>query len=55
MSTHVLAPVSLQSDSRTRLLESMVGAIWERSYGMVSVDAICERADVRKGSFLPFL
>ncbi len=41
-------------DSRTRLLESMVDAIWERSYGAVSVDAICERADVRKGSFYHF-
>ena len=41
-------------DSRTRLLESMLDAIWERSYGAVSVDAICERADVRKGSFYHF-
>lgn len=32
----------------------MVEAIWERSYGAVSVDSICERADVRKGSFYHF-
>lgn len=32
----------------------MLGAIWERSYGSSSVDAICERADVRKGSFYHF-
>ena len=54
MPTQVLVPVSTPLDSRTRLLESMLGAIWERSYGMVSVDAICERADVRKGSFYHF-
>jgi TetR/AcrR family transcriptional repressor of nem operon len=28
--------------------------IWENSYGATSVDAICERADVRKGSFYYF-
>jgi TetR/AcrR family transcriptional repressor of nem operon len=42
------------ADSRTRLLESMLGEIWERGYGATSVDAICERADVRKGSFYHF-
>ncbi|WP_193210889.1 TetR/AcrR family transcriptional regulator [Luteolibacter marinus] len=42
------------SSARTRLLETMVDAIWERSYGAVSVDSICERADVRKGSFYHF-
>jgi TetR/AcrR family transcriptional repressor of nem operon len=43
-----------ESTARTRLLEAMIDAIWERSYGSVSVDAICERADVRKGSFYHF-
>ena len=28
--------------------------IWQNSYGATSVDAICERADVRKGSFYYF-
>jgi TetR/AcrR family transcriptional repressor of nem operon len=28
--------------------------IWEQSYGATSVDAICEKADVRKGSFYYF-
>ena len=32
----------------------MLGEIWERGYGATSVDAICERADVRKGSFYHF-
>ncbi|MFT4547450.1 MAG: TetR/AcrR family transcriptional repressor of nem operon [Verrucomicrobiales bacterium] len=48
------APVATEIDSRTRLLESMIDAIWERSYGAVSVDAICERAGVHKGSFYHF-
>lgn len=42
------------STARLRLLEAMIGAIWERSYGSTSVDSICERADVRKGSFYHF-
>ncbi len=42
------------STARIRLLEAMITAIWERSYGSTSVDAICERADVRKGSFYHF-
>lgn len=42
------------STARTRLLEAMIDAIWERSYGATSVDSICERADVRKGSFYHF-
>lgn len=41
-------------NARIRLLESMLDAIWEHSYGSMSVDAICERADVRKGSFYHF-
>jgi len=42
------------STARNRLLEAMIDAIWERSYGSTSVDSICERADVRKGSFYHF-
>lgn len=32
----------------------MLEAMWERSYAAISVDAICERAGVRKGSFYHF-
>jgi TetR/AcrR family transcriptional repressor of nem operon len=32
----------------------MTEAIWERSYSSSSVDSICERAGVRKGSFYHF-
>ena len=39
------------SDSRQRLLEIAIDLIWESSYGRASVDRICERAEIRKGSF----
>jgi TetR/AcrR family transcriptional repressor of nem operon len=32
----------------------MIDSIWERSYGSASVDGICERAEVGKGSFYHF-
>lgn len=43
-----------RSDARDRLLQAAIDLIWTSSYGAVSVDAICERADVRKGSFYHF-
>jgi TetR/AcrR family transcriptional repressor of nem operon len=42
------------SDARERLLEAAKHLIWEQSYGAVTVDAICHRARVRKGSFYHF-
>jgi TetR/AcrR family transcriptional repressor of nem operon len=39
------------SDARERLLDAAFELIWTNSYGAVGVDQICERADVRKGSF----
>ena len=39
------------SDSRQRLLIIATDLIWESSYGHASVDRICERAEIRKGSF----
>lgn len=39
------------TDSRQRLLEIAIELIWESSYGRASVDRICERAEIRKGSF----
>lgn len=44
----------LRSDARERLVQAAIDLIWTSSYGAVSVDAICERADVRKGSFYHF-
>src|SRR5688572_1233837 len=42
------------SDAKQRLLEAAMDLIWTRSYGAVSVDDICERAGVKKGSFYYF-
>ena len=42
------------SDAKQRLLEAAFDLIWTRSYGAVSVDDICERAGVKKGSFYYF-
>ena len=42
------------STAKDRLTDAAMEMIWENSYGATSVDAICERADVRKGSFYHF-
>jgi TetR/AcrR family transcriptional repressor of nem operon len=43
--------MSRHPDSRQRLLEIATDLIWESSYVRASVDRICERAGIRKGSF----
>jgi len=42
------------SDAKERLLEVAFDLIWDQSYGSVSVDHICQRAEVNKGSFYHF-
>jgi TetR/AcrR family transcriptional regulator, transcriptional repressor for nem operon len=42
------------SDAKQRLMDAAQNLIWERSYGATSVDDICAKADVRKGSFYHF-
>ncbi len=42
------------SDARKRLLDAALELIWTSSYGAVSVDDICEKAGVKKGSFYHF-
>src|SRR5688572_10402333 len=42
------------SDAKERLLESALDLIWKRSYGVLTIDAICEKAGVKKGSFYYF-
>ena len=42
------------SDAKPRLLEAALDLVWSRSYGAVTVDDICERAGVKKGSFYYF-
>lgn len=43
-----------KSNAKERLTDAVMDLIWENSYAATSVDAICERADVRKGSFYYF-
>jgi TetR/AcrR family transcriptional repressor of nem operon len=42
------------SDMKERLTDAAMELIWENSYGATSVDAICERAGAKKGSFYYF-
>jgi len=42
------------SDANERLMDAALDLIWEESYGAVSIDDICKRADVKKGSFYYF-
>lgn len=39
---------------KQRLTDAAIELMWENSYGSTSVDAICERADAKKGSFYYF-
>jgi TetR/AcrR family transcriptional repressor of nem operon len=43
-----------ESASKTKLLDTAIEMIWASSYGSVSVDDICAKADVNKGSFYYF-
>ena len=40
-----------ESDTKQKLLDTAATLIWESSYGSISVDDICSRAGVNKGSF----
>jgi TetR/AcrR family transcriptional repressor of nem operon len=42
------------SDAKEKLTEAALGLIWTSGYGATSVDDICAKADVRKGSFYHF-
>jgi TetR/AcrR family transcriptional repressor of nem operon len=43
-----------KSDTRQRLMDAAHELIWEYSYGAVTIEAICDRARVKKGSFYYF-
>jgi TetR/AcrR family transcriptional repressor of nem operon len=43
-----------ESASKTKLLDTAIDLIWASSYGAVSVDDICAKAGVNKGSFYYF-
>ena len=49
-----MVPVGRTSDARERLVQAAIDLIWQTSYGAVGVDAICEAAGVKKGSFYHF-
>ncbi len=42
------------SDARERLMRAVTELIWTGSYGSTTIDHICERAGVKKGSFYHF-
>jgi len=42
------------SDAKERLLNTALKLFWEQTYCSVTVDAICEKAGVKKGSFYYF-
>jgi len=42
------------SDAKDRLMTATLDLIWEESYGAITIDDICKRADVKKGSFYYF-
>ena len=42
------------SDAKERLMQAANELMWEESYGAVTIDDICKRADVKKGSFYYF-
>ena len=42
------------SDAKQRLMEAVRDLIWAGSYGSTTIDQICEKAGVKKGSFYYF-
>src|SRR5258708_5914088 len=42
------------SDAKKRLMDAVSELIWTGSYGSTTVDSICDKAGVRKGSFYYF-
>src|SRR5690242_12312234 len=42
------------SDAKQRLMEAVMELLWTGSYGSTTIDQICDRAGVKKGSFYHF-
>src|SRR4029079_1164807 len=42
------------SDAKERLMDAVRELIWKGSYGSTTIDQICEKAGVKKGSFYYF-
>src|SRR5438876_8325622 len=42
------------SDAKERLMDAVLELIWTGSYGRTTIDQICDKAGVKKGSFYYF-
>lgn len=42
------------SDAKERLMNAVLELIWQGSYGSTTIDQICDKAEVKKGSFYYF-
>jgi len=42
------------SDAKRRLMDAVTELIWTGSYGSTTIDQICDKAGVKKGSFYYF-
>jgi len=42
------------SDAKTRLMDAVLELLWTGSYGSTTIDQICDKAGVKKGSFYYF-
>jgi TetR/AcrR family transcriptional regulator, transcriptional repressor for nem operon len=42
------------SDAKQKLMEAVLELLWTGSYGSTTIDQICEKAEVKKGSFYYF-
>ena len=42
------------SDAKQRLMDAIIELVWTGSYGKTTIDLICEKAEVKKGSFYYF-
>src|SRR5712691_86592 len=42
------------SDAKSRLMDAVLELIWTGSYGSTTIDQICSKANVKKGSFYYF-
>jgi TetR/AcrR family transcriptional regulator, transcriptional repressor for nem operon len=42
------------SDAKTRLMDAVLELLWTGSYGSTTIDQICHKAQVKKGSFYYF-
>jgi TetR/AcrR family transcriptional repressor of nem operon len=42
------------SDAKVKLMDAVVELVWTGSYGTTTIDQICEKAGVKKGSFYHF-